>query len=102
MSRADAIRKIIEKRPDDPFPRYGLAMELKNSGARDEAKVAFEELEQRFAEYVPQYLMHANLLVELGLRDGAKEVLRRGIPVAQKKGEGHAAGEMEQALSSLD
>jgi predicted Zn-dependent protease len=101
-SRADTFRKFIAARPDDPFPRYSLAMELKNHGNKEEARTTFVELEQKFPDYIPQYLMHANLLTEMGQRDEAIAVLRRGIPVAARKGDGHASGEMQSALAALE
>src|SRR6185369_9031623 len=100
-ARADAMRKFIAASPNDPFPRYGLAMELKNTGQLDEAHQAFAELEQRFPEYVPQYLMHAQLLASQGKPDDVRQVLERGIAAARKKGDGHALGELEGMLAGL-
>ncbi len=100
-SRLEVITKIVVQNPTDPFPRYGLAMELKNVGQLEEAHGAFDELERLFPDYVAQYLMHANLLTQLGRPADAKAVLQRGIPVAQKLGNGHALGEMQGALDAL-
>ena len=102
MSRLDAIRKIVEQSPNDAFARYGLAMELKNAGLGDEAHAAFEELERRSPDYVAQYLMHGNLLAGLKRTAEARAVLERGIEVARRANNGHALGEMEQALEALD
>lgn len=102
MSRADAIRKIIETAPGDPFPRYGLAMELKNSGQLDEACFAFEELERRFPDYAAQYLMHFHVLVSLGRKPDARLLGQRGLEALRKKGDQHALGELEQALAQLE
>jgi predicted Zn-dependent protease len=101
MSRVDAIRKIVEQSPNDPFPRYGLAMELKNLGQHDEAHAVFEELERRHPDYVAQYLMHANLLTTLRRTGEAKACLERGIGAAQKARNAHALGEMQEALRQL-
>jgi len=100
-SRLEVIQKIVAERPTDPFPRYGLAMELKNLGRLDEAHAAFDALEQAFPDYVAQYLMHANVLTQLQRPSEAKAVLQRGIPVAKRVGNGHAASEMEGALDAL-
>ncbi|MFI5288642.1 MAG: hypothetical protein ACHQ17_03290 [Polyangia bacterium] len=102
MSRLDAIRKIVEQSPNDAFARYGLAMELKNAGLAEEAHAAFEELERRSPDYVAQYLMHGNLLAGLKRTAEAKAVLERGIEVARRTNNGHALGEMEQALETLE
>jgi tetratricopeptide (TPR) repeat protein len=102
MSRIDALRKFVEQSPNDPFPRYGLAMELKNLGQLDEAHATFDELERRHADYVPQYLMHANLLSQMTRKVDARACLERGIAAAQKKRDMHALGELQGALEQLD
>ncbi len=101
MSRIDAIAKIVESQPNDPFPRYGLAMEYKNAGRAEEAHAQFEELRRRHPDYVPQYLMHGNLLASIHRLDDARAVLQAGLAAARKKGDGHAAGEIESALQNL-
>ncbi len=101
-SRLDIIRKIVEQQPSDPFPRYGLAMELKKIGQKDEAESAFAELERRHPDYVAQYLMRANNLGDLGRAADVRAVLERGIIAAQKKQDGHALGELQQALAALE
>jgi tetratricopeptide (TPR) repeat protein len=101
-TRVETIRKIIEQQPNDPFPRYGLAMELKKLGQLEEAETVFAELEQRHPDYVPQYLMHGNHLTELGRLDEARGVLGRGIAAAERKRDGHALGELQQALAALE
>jgi hypothetical protein len=102
MSRLDAIRKFVEQSPNDPFPRYGLAMELKNLGRHEEAHQAFVDLETRHPDYVPQYLMHAGVLGALQNRSEARAVLERGIAAAQKKRDAHALGELQSALDAVD
>ena len=102
MSRIDAIRKILESQPNDPFPRYGLAMELKNTQQRDAAFAEFVELERRFPDYVPQYLMHFNVLVELKKKDDARALAERGLASARRSGNNHALGELQQAVDALE
>ena len=101
MSRIDVIKKIVEQQPNDPFPRYGLAMEYKNAGQGEDAHSAFSELEARWPEYVAAYLMHGNLLASMHRLDDARGVYEKGIAAAQKKGDGHALGELQSALQSL-
>jgi tetratricopeptide (TPR) repeat protein len=101
MSRIDAIKKIVEQQPNDPFPRYGLAMEYKNAGRAEEAHAVFAELEARHPDYVAQYLMHGNLLASMQRLDEARAVYERGVAAARKKGDAHAAGELQGALDNL-
>jgi tetratricopeptide (TPR) repeat protein len=101
MSRIDVIKKIAESTPNDPFPRYGLAMEYKNAGLAEEAHATFRELEARWPEYVAAYLMHGNLLASMHKLVDARAVYEQGIAAARKKGDGHALGELESALQNL-
>jgi hypothetical protein len=50
---------------------------------------------------VPMYLMCGTMLIEAGRRDDAKEWLGAGLGAARKKGDTHAAGEIEGALAGL-
>ena len=76
-------------------------MELKGQGELAEAWTTFEELLTRFPDYVPTYLMAGGTLVALGRKDEAAEVYRKGVEVAQKRGDQHARGELESALAEI-
>jgi tetratricopeptide (TPR) repeat protein len=101
MDRVATFRSFISKSPSDPFPRYGLAMELKGLGELAEAWAAFEELLAGFPDYVPTYLMAGGTLVALGRKDEAAAIYAKGIEVAQRRGDQHARGELESALADL-
>ncbi len=101
MSRLEALQKFVEQSPSDPFPLYGLAMELKNAGQPEEAHQKFVTLETKFPDYVAQYLMHGQLLAGLDRKEEARGVFTRGIEASRKKGNAHALGELEQALDAL-
>src|SRR5215216_4035204 len=73
MDRVATFKTFSSRAPADPFPRYGLAMEYKGSGALDEAWVTFEELLTKFPDYVPTYLMAGQTLVALGRTEQAVE-----------------------------
>ena len=102
MPDINAIRKICELQPNEPFPRYGLAMELKKQGLLEDSRVVFDELERRFPDYIAQYLMHVNLLVEMKRKADAQAVGERGLAVARRKGDGHALGEIQRAVDDLE
>lgn len=101
-NRIDSIRKIVASRPDDPFPRYGLAIELRNQERYEEAHAEFVELERRAPDYVAQYLMHQQVLVKLRRKEDARAVCLRGIEAARQKGDAHAQSELQGALDDLD
>jgi len=101
MDRLETFRTIISRSPTDPFPRYGLAMELKARGELEAACSAFAELIQSFPDYVPTYLMAGGTLVAVGRKDDAADTYRKGIEVASRRGDPHARRELESALSEI-
>ena len=101
MGRIEMLRQFIAANPKDPFPRYGLAIELRNGGQLEEAERSFAELMTAFPDYTAAYLHAGNVLVALGRRGDAAEVYRRGIEACTRKRDGHALGELEAALAAL-
>jgi tetratricopeptide (TPR) repeat protein len=100
--RIEAMKQFADQFPDNPFPRYALALEYKNSGAEEEAVAAFNQLTTRLPDYVPAYLQFGMLLEKLGRIDEARDVLTRGIEKARDAGNSHALGEMQGVLAGLD
>ena len=101
MDRIAVLKSFIERSPNDPFPRYGLAMEHRNCGQGDDAAAVFAELVERFPDYTATYLMAGQTLLGLGPRDEAAAVFTVGIAACQRKGDRHARGELEAALAAL-
>jgi tetratricopeptide (TPR) repeat protein len=101
-SRLEEIQKIVALSPNDPFARYGLAMEYRNTGALKEARATFAELLEQHPGYVPQYLMYGNLLRDMKELAEARRIYELGIAAAQKARNQHAAAELSAALDALD
>ncbi|MEM9455884.1 MAG: tetratricopeptide repeat protein [Myxococcota bacterium] len=103
MDRLPMLRQMAQARPDDPFVRYGLAMELRKRGEPEvaEAIEVFESLLADHPSYVPSYLMFGTLLVERGERERAAAVLTRGIEAARAAADEHALSELTAARAEL-
>jgi tetratricopeptide (TPR) repeat protein len=101
FSRIDALLGFIQQKPQDPFPRYALALEYKNAGRLDDARATFDALMTAHPDYTAAYLHAGNTLLALGLRDDARDVYQRGVEVCVRRGDAHARGELEGALASL-
>jgi len=86
---------------DDPFAWYGLAMEYRGLERHEDALRTFEALRARAPDYVPMYLMCGQLLERMGRADDARAWFTAGIAAARAKGDAHAAGELESALTAL-
>jgi tetratricopeptide (TPR) repeat protein len=95
------LKAFIAQRPADPFPRYGLALELKNAGQLEEASGVFAALMKDHPTYTAAYLHAGNTAVALGRPDDARAIYTRGIEACKTASDGHARGELEGALASL-
>lgn len=99
--RLQMFETVLAKGSTDPFHHYAFAMELRSIGRKDEALAAFDKIAATFGEYLPTYLMAAQLADELGKREDARGWADRGLVVAQKKGDGHAASELTTFRNTL-
>jgi len=99
--RLAAFQKFVAAKPDDPFTRYALAMQLRSMGRDEDAVSEFRELGRRAPEYVPTWLMLGQSLEAVG-RDGeAAQAYQDGIAAATRQSNQHARGELEEALERL-
>jgi tetratricopeptide (TPR) repeat protein len=92
---------MLERDPNDTFLLYGIALEHKKLG---EAAQAIEYLDRVIAADVGYaYAYHQKGLVHESRGDveAARSAYRAGIEAAKKKGDEHAAGEIQAALEML-
>ena len=101
QKRLEVLLKMTAREGADSFAWYALALEYKGLGRVDEALDTFTKLRAKDENYVPMYLMCGTMLIEASRRDDAKDWLSFGLTVARRKGDAHAAGEIEGALATL-
>lgn len=101
-SRKEQLEAMLADDPNDPFLRYGVAMEYVSAGDHAEAARRFHELLEVAPDYVPGYLQAGQALLRLDRRDEARDVWQRGVAAARAKGDTHAADEMQGFLANLD
>lgn len=99
--RLAMIEAMIAKGSTDPFLFYGRAMEMRSVGRLEDALAAFAEVRAQFADYVPTYLMAAQVAVELSKPDVAQRWLEQGLEAAKRAGDAHAQAELQSLLSSI-
>jgi predicted Zn-dependent protease len=100
-SRREQLEALLATDPQDPFLRYGLALEYESEGDTAGAVDQLLALIQDFPEYVPAFLQVGQLLIKLERIDEAKSMLSMGIQTAEKVGDPHAYSEMEGLLDSI-
>jgi cytochrome c-type biogenesis protein CcmH/NrfG len=101
MDRIAALTEILKQNPNDPFARYGLAMEYSNQNDFERALTEFSTLLKANPDYTPGYFMAAQTLVRADRPAEAKTMLGDGIASAQRTRNTHALAEMEAMLAEL-
>ena len=101
-SRREQIETMLAEAPNDPELRYMLAMEYVSSGDDAGAVKCFQDLVQATPHYPPAYHQAGRALQRLNRISEARILLLAGIPIAEKQGDAHAAGEMMELMQSLD
>ena len=101
MDRIAQLRQFIAARPDQPFPRYALALELKGGGDAAGAADELDQLVAKVPDYLAAYLQLGMLQQELGRVPAARATLQAGQKVASAKGDTHTLSELTTALEQL-
>jgi tetratricopeptide (TPR) repeat protein len=100
--RLDKLRKLLERDPKDTFLLYGIALEHKKLG---DSATAIEFLDKVIAidpGYCYAYHQKGLTFESTGDAEAARAAYRAGIDAAKTKGDAHAQGEIEAALSMID
>jgi tetratricopeptide (TPR) repeat protein len=98
--RIKILEQWIEEDPNDPFNKYGLAMELIQHQP-ERATELFDELLTEHPDYLPTYYIAAQFFSQSN-PSKAIEILEVGIELAKKQNNEKAKKEMESALGELN
>lgn len=100
--RLAMLQKMTESGSADSFTWYALAMEYRNAGNAEAALRTFSSLKSAFPDYLPQYLMAAQVC--LAARNAAEAIdwLRAGVQLATERGDQKTLSELETALEEAE
>lgn len=97
----EVLKAMVTQNPADAFARYGLAMELANTGQLESAVVEFRALLDHNPNYAAAYFHGGQVLEKLGDVEQARAFYEKGIQVTGRTGDQHARSELEAALDML-
>jgi predicted Zn-dependent protease len=96
------LESSLAEDPSDTFLRYGLAVQCLREGATEEGR---DRLKALIADHpedtVAAHQQLGQSYLEAEEPDEARAILRKGIALANKRGDWHAASEMEGLLSQV-
>lgn len=100
-TRLEFLQVAVFEQPANTFARYGLAMELAQTGDPLEAWRHFDYLLTHHPDYSPAYYQAGVFLVRQGRYEEASKVFAKGIEVTGRQGNSHAQSELQAALDDL-
>ena len=101
MNRIESLQKFLKESPGDNFLQHALALEYIKEGNEKEARVLFETILNRDAEYVGSYYHLAKLLERTGNPEEAIKIYEKGMIYCKKVGDQHAYNELQAAYEDL-
>src|SRR5438105_11253088 len=96
------LEESLAEDPGDTFLRYGLAVQCLRDGDTEEGRARLHALiADHPDDQVAAYQQLGQSYLESGEAVRASEMLRAGIDKAQRRGDWHAAAEMEGLLANM-
>ncbi|HSK20425.1 MAG TPA: tetratricopeptide repeat protein [Longimicrobiales bacterium] len=96
--RIAALQKMIDRSPDDPRARFGLAMELEKLGRWEDAAAQLTRYLELTEDEGNAWGRLGHALRQLGRDDEARTAYARGIAAATAHGHPSMAAEFEEIL----
>ena len=96
QSRRQKLEVMLQADPSDQMLRYMLALELEKEDDNEGSLELLTGLMKDDQPYVPAFLMAGQQLARLGRISESRQTYTEGIEQAQRQGDEHAAGEMNQ------
>jgi Flp pilus assembly protein TadD len=100
-NRLEVLKAMVAQNPTDAFARYGLAMELVNSGQLESAVAEFRALLEHNPNYAAAYFHGGQVLEKLRDVEQARAFYEKGIEVTGNTGDQHTRSELQAALDML-
>ena len=101
-SKIENLKALVEKNPDNPLGRYGLANEYLKLEMYEDAIEQIEAYLKLKDDQGAVYRMLGEALLKLGRKEEAKEAYKKGIEAAHRHGHPGMAAEFEETLELID
>jgi predicted Zn-dependent protease len=96
------LEQSLAADPNDPFLRYGLALQCLREGDIEDGRQRLRSLIADGPDHqVAAYQQLGQSYADNGETEAASAILQEGVARARATGDWHAAAEMEQLIASL-
>lgn len=100
QDRLAKLFEFLKEEPNDPFLIYGIATEYVGTD-KQKALEYYNILLNEHENYVGTYYHAAALYNELGDREKAEEIYKKGLVVSQQQNDRHALSELQRAYNDF-
>ena len=101
-SNIKSLLKMLEKNPNNPLGRYGLANEYFKQGQFENVIIELEKYFEIKDDEGAAYRLLAESYLSLDQKEKAIEAYKKGIETANKHGHPSMAEEFEEAIGFTD
>ncbi|POY37428.1 tetratricopeptide repeat protein [Solitalea longa] len=101
ISRLEQLQQFLVNEPNDSFLKYAIATEYLKLNNNELALKYFTELVTTDENYVGTYYHLGKLYEKLDRKDDAEATYKKGLLIARKAGNMHAASELQQVLNAV-
>jgi len=101
-ARLEALRRMLEARPNDPRAHFGLALEYEIAGRWDEVVTHLRRYLELADDEGNAYGRLGQALQQLGREAEARDAYRQGVAAAYRHGHPSMAQEFEEILDEWD
>jgi Flp pilus assembly protein TadD len=99
--RIDALKRMLEARPDDARAQFGLAIEYDRLQRWEDAIAALRRYLELAEDEENAYGRLGNALLRLGREEEARQAFAQGAEVAYRHGHPTMAQEFEERLEEM-
>ena len=102
MNRLSQLEELLKEDPNDPFLKYGIALEHAKLGNLAEAIQRIENLLAEKPDYLGAYYQLGQYYEAVKNFDAAKNIYEKGMLLAKEKKNMKTLNELREALQLLE
>jgi len=99
-SRLDQLFDFYKEDPNDPFTIYAIATEYLKIDI-EKSRYYYELLLANHENYVGTYYHAGKLYEQIGKKDQAEKIYKKGMQISRQEGNQHAFAELQQVYNKL-
>ena len=102
MSKLPLLQNMLEEDPNDSFLLFAIAKEYEKQNDLVTSISYYEKVIENDSNYTGVYYHLGAALAEIGQKDNAIEIYKKGIEICKSQGDQHSLSELKSVLMNLE